>query len=74
MDSELSRQNQKNVLKRFDELKVPMSSNGQQLPYRVSVTGDLITLTLQCSIGDVDRLCTISPTCTKRPRSAQKGI
>jgi hypothetical protein len=32
-----------------------MSSNGQQLPYRVSVTGDLITLTLQCSIGDVDK-------------------
>ena len=54
MDSDESRQNQLNVRKRFEELKVPMSSKGN-FPHQVSVTGDVITLTVRCKVGDVDK-------------------
>jgi hypothetical protein len=71
MESELHRENQKKVVKQFAELGVPMSGGGSVLPYRVSVTEDVITLDLRCSAIDADRAIAVVQKIiaeAKRPR------
>lgn len=58
MESESHRENQKTVRKRFEQSEVPMSG-GRKLQYRVSVTGDVITLKLDCSALDADRVIAV---------------
>ena len=58
MESELHRQNQKEVRKRFEDSGVPMSG-GRKLQYRVSVDRDVTRLVLCCSPQHADRVIAV---------------